>query len=48
LGEALQLSFGASFRLTNDLKLDLAIVEDAITDSSSDVNFHISLYNYFR
>jgi len=48
LGEALQLSFGASFRLTNDLKLDLAIVEDATTDSSSDVNFHISLYNYFR
>ncbi|MBN4075751.1 MAG: hypothetical protein COA71_13180 [SAR86 cluster bacterium] len=47
LGDALQLSIGGSYRLSQDLKLDFAVVEDIITDSSSDVNFHISLYNHF-
>lgn len=47
LGDALQLSMGGSYRINNDLKLDFAVAEDVITDSSSDVVFHISLYNYF-
>ena len=47
LGAALQFSFGVTLRVSNDLKLDLAIVEDAITDSSSDVSFHINLFNFY-
>lgn len=47
LGAALQFSFGATYRLSNDLKLDMAIVEDAVTDSSSDVSFHFTLYNFY-
>ncbi len=47
LGDALQLSIGGSYRISNDLKLDIAVAEDVITDSSSDVTFHISLYNFF-
>ena len=47
LGDALQLSIGGSYRISNDLKIDFAVAEDVITDSSSDVTFHISLYNYF-
>lgn len=47
LDAAMQLSIGASYRINQDLALDFAIAEDVITDSSSDVNFHIGLYNYF-
>lgn len=47
LEEALQFSIGGSYIINRDLKLDFAIAEDIITDSSSDVNFHLSLYNYF-
>jgi hypothetical protein len=47
LGDAMQLSIGGSYQLNRDLKLDFAVVEDVITDSSSDVNFHIGLYNFF-
>ncbi len=46
LGGALQISIGGSFRLSQDLKLDFAVSEDLITDSSSDVSFHFSLFNY--
>lgn len=47
LGDALQLSIGGSYRINNDLKLDFSLAEDVITDSSSDVTFHVSIYNYF-
>lgn len=47
LGDALQLSIGGSYRIDNDLKIDFAVIEDVVTDSSSDVAFHLSLYNYF-
>tara|TARA_R110000824_G_scaffold288508_1_gene476422 strand:- start:2638 stop:3570 length:933 start_codon:yes stop_codon:yes gene_type:complete len=47
LGEALQFSIGGSYTINQDLKIDFAFAEDIITDSSSDINFHLSLYNYF-
>ncbi len=47
LGDAMQFSIGGSYRINRDLKLDFAVSEDIITDSSSDVNFHFGLYNYF-
>lgn len=47
LGDAMQLSIGGSYQLNRDLKLDFAVVEDVITDSSSDVSFHIALFNFF-
>ena len=47
LSDALQLSIGGAYRLSNDLQLDFAIVEDVVTDSSSDVSFHLNLYNLF-
>lgn len=47
LGNAIQLSVGGSYTINRDLKLDFGFSEDIITDSSSDINFHLSLYNYF-
>lgn len=47
LGDALILSVGGTYQLNNDLKMDFALSEDIVTDSSSDINFHISLFNYF-
>jgi len=47
LGDAMQLSIGGAYQLNRDLKLDFAVAEDVITDSSSDVSFHIALFNFF-
>jgi len=43
----MQLSIGGAYQLNRDLKLDFAVAEDVITDSSSDVSFHIALFNFF-
>ena len=47
LGTALQASLGASFRFTERWLLDIAMVEDILVDSASDVVFHFNLKRGF-
>lgn len=47
LGDALQLTFGGTYTLSEKQKLDFAIVEDIAEGASPDVNFNISWSVYY-
>ncbi len=43
LGDAVLLSFGISWHLSDDLAFDIAVSEDIRVDSAPDVNFHFAI-----
>lgn len=47
LSESLQLAIGGTLGLTETLTLDLAVTEDIVVDSASDVVFHLALRKTF-